>query len=171
MRGCLIHNAIGSQDLMEDHITLPTTVTDGHVVGIVGVGSATATAATPSTVAATAAATVSGHLNETRVNLLLGLLEDIDKVTSLLLVISSEKGNGGTHGTSTTGTTNSVNVVFRVVGIIVVQHVSDVAHIFTRMVSRRRRGLYSNVPAWKMKVDSDAYWHAVCTSLLAEMGQ
>jgi hypothetical protein len=163
MRGCLIHNAIGSQDLMEDHITLPTTVTDGHVVGIVGVGSATATAATPST--------VSGHLNETRVNLLLGLLEDIDKVTSLLLVISSEKGNGGTHGTSTTGTTNSVNVVFRVVGIIVVQHVSDVAHIFTRMVSRRRRGVYSNVPAWKMKVDSDAYWHAVCTSLLAEMGQ
>lgn len=106
MRGCLIHNAVGSQDLMmEDHTKLPTTVTDGHVVGIVGVGwrssqldrcladlatteptSATASAAAPSTVAATAAATISGHLNETGVDLLLGLLEDIDKVTSLLLV-------------------------------------------------------------------------------------
>jgi hypothetical protein len=136
---------------MKDHITLPPTVTDGHVIGIVGIGwrssqldrcladlatteptSATATATTPSTVAATAAATISGHLNETRVDLLLGFLEDIDKVTSLLLVISSEEGDGGTHGTSTTGTTNSVNVVFRVVGVIVVQHMCDVAHIFSK---------------------------------------
>lgn len=47
------------------------------------------------------------------------------------LTISGEEGNGGTHGTSTTGTTNSVNVVLRVVGVIVVQHMGDVAHIFS----------------------------------------
>lgn len=49
--------------------------------------SATATATTPSAVAATAAAaTVSSHFSKTRIDLLLGLLENIDEITSLLLV-------------------------------------------------------------------------------------
>lgn len=85
-------------------IALPSTVTDGHVVGVAGwrssqlercladsasaePTSATATTTTPSAVAATAAAaTVSSHLSKTRINLLLGLLENIDEITSLLLV-------------------------------------------------------------------------------------
>lgn len=42
------------------------------------------TAAPVPTVAATAAATVSGHLSQAGINLLLGLLEDINEITSLL---------------------------------------------------------------------------------------
>ena len=50
---------------------------------------ATTTASTVATAAvatATTTTTVAGHLNETWVDLLLGLSEDVDEITSLLLV-------------------------------------------------------------------------------------
>lgn len=48
--------------------------------------SAAATATVTTVAATTAAATVANHLSKARVDLLLGLLEDIDKITGLLLV-------------------------------------------------------------------------------------
>lgn len=47
---------------------------------------AASTVTTTSVAAATTTATVAGHLNETWVNLLLGLSENVDEITSLLLV-------------------------------------------------------------------------------------
>lgn len=47
---------------------------------------AASTVATASVAAASTTATVAGHLNETWVNLLLGLSENVDEITSLLLV-------------------------------------------------------------------------------------
>lgn len=46
------------------------------------------------------------------------------------LTISGEEGDGGTVGTGTTGTTNTMDIILRVIGVIVVQHVCDVANIF-----------------------------------------
>lgn len=68
---------------------LPAAVTKrGAVAAAPATTSAAATTAatTPaaSTTTATAAATVADHLGETRVNLLLGLTENVDEVTSLL---------------------------------------------------------------------------------------
>lgn len=132
-----------------------TVVADGGSVGCSETTAATA-AATPTTTtttatpaAATAATAVADHLGKTRVNLLLGLSEDGDEVTSLLSIcgeevryrsgrnakvdkhtLSSEEGDGGTLGTGTTSSTNTVDIVLRVVGVVVVQHMSDVANIF-----------------------------------------
>ena len=47
---------------------------------------AASTVTTTSVAATTTTATVAGHLNETWVNLLLGLSENVDEITSLLLV-------------------------------------------------------------------------------------
>lgn len=55
--------------------------------------------------------------------------------------VSGEEGNGGTLGTSTAGTTNTVDIVLRVVGVVVVEHVSDVAHIFLRKVQLAKGSL------------------------------
>lgn len=46
------------------------------------------------------------------------------------LTVSGEEGDSGTGGTGTSGTTNTVDVVLRVVGVIIVEHMSNVAHIF-----------------------------------------
>lgn len=105
----------------------------------------TATTASPAAAAATAT-TVAGHLVETGINLLLGLLENLDEITSLLgvwMVVSnvqsatdrnihtlcSEKGDGSSVSASTSSTTNTVDVILRVVRVIIVQHVSNVANI------------------------------------------
>ncbi len=44
--------------------------------------------------------------------------------------VSSKECNGGTLGASAASTANTMNVVLRVVRIIIVDHMSDVAHIF-----------------------------------------
>lgn len=108
------------------------------------------TAAPVPTVAATTTTAVSGHLSQAGVNLLLGLLEDIHEITSLLgvysevskvcgpkrmgqlLTVSGEEGDGGTHLTSTASTANTVDVILRVVGVVIVQHVSNVANILNK---------------------------------------
>lgn len=46
------------------------------------------------------------------------------------LTVSGKEGNSGTGGTGTSSTTNTVDVVLRVVGVVIVQHMSNVAHIF-----------------------------------------
>jgi hypothetical protein len=47
------------------------------------------------------------------------------------LTVSGEEGNGSTLGTGTSSTTNTVDIVLRVVGVIIVEHMSDVANIFS----------------------------------------
>ena len=82
--------------------------------------------------------------------MLLGLLEDINEITSLLgvysrvskvcgtermcqlLTVSGEEGDGGTHLASTASTANTVDVILRVVGVVIVQHVSNVANILNK---------------------------------------
>lgn len=114
----------------------------------------TTSAAAPATVPPAAAATaVAGHLGEARVDLLLGLSENIDKVPGLLgvygqarlalhgirgyraqtgLTVSGEERNGRALGAGTTSTSNPVDVILRVIGVVVVQHVSDVANVLSR---------------------------------------
>jgi hypothetical protein len=66
---------------------------------------------------------------EARINLLLGLCENLDEITSLLGVVCSEECDGSTVSASTTSTTNAVDIVLRVVRVVIVEHVSNVADI------------------------------------------
>lgn len=45
------------------------------------------------------------------------------------LTVSGKKGNGGTLLASTTSTTNTVDIVLRIVGVVIVEHMRNVAHI------------------------------------------
>lgn len=45
------------------------------------------------------------------------------------LTFSGEKRDGGTQPSCTTCSTNTVNVILRVVGVIIVEHMSNVSHI------------------------------------------
>ena len=45
------------------------------------------------------------------------------------LTLCSEKSDGGTVSASTTSSTNAVNIVLRVVGVIIVEHMGNVANI------------------------------------------
>ena len=47
-----------------------------------------------------------------------------------VLTVRSEECDRGSVRAGTASTTNSVDVVLRVVGIVIVEHVSDVAHVF-----------------------------------------
>lgn len=49
---------------------------------------------------------------------------------SVQLTVSGKERNGGSVLASTAGTANTVDVVLRVVRVIVVQHMGDVANIF-----------------------------------------
>ncbi len=57
----------------------------------------------------------------------------------MIRTVSGEKDNGSAICTGTAGSANSVDIILRVVGVIIVQHVSDVAHVFKSMVSNRRK--------------------------------
>lgn len=57
-------------------------------------------------------------------------LADVVKGRNELLTICGEEGNSSTHSTGTASTTNAVNVVLRVIRVIVVEHMSDVLHVF-----------------------------------------
>lgn len=46
--------------------------------------------------------------------------------------ISSEEGDGSASAASTTSTANAMHVVLRVVGVIIVENVSDVLDVFQR---------------------------------------
>lgn len=56
----------------------------------------------------------------------------------LKLTVSGEERNGSSVLASTAGTTNTVDVILRVVRIVVVQHMGDVANIFG--LQRKRKG-------------------------------
>ena len=48
------------------------------------------------------------------------------------LTVSSEERDGSTLGTSTTSSANTVDVVLRVVRVVIVDHMRDVAHILRK---------------------------------------
>lgn len=73
--GMLLELLAGSRQLV---VLLPA------LVSAIPTSAATSTSVTAIATATTAA--VAGHLSQARVNLLLGLLEDIDEITRLLLV-------------------------------------------------------------------------------------
>lgn len=50
------------------------------------------------------------------------------------LTVSGEKGDGSTLGASTTSSANSVDIILRVVGVVIVQDVSNVSHILSEHV-------------------------------------
>lgn len=69
-------------------------------------------------------------------------------MSRIQLTVSGEQRNGSSVLASTAGTTNTVDVVLRVVRVIVVQHMGDVANIFElrkERVSKRNTGMYSNL--------------------------
>lgn len=47
------------------------------------------------------------------------------------LTISGKEGDGSALGAGTASTTDTVDVILRVVGVVVVQHVGDVANVFS----------------------------------------
>jgi len=129
----------------------------GNAFSLTSVAAAatTATAAAIVTVPTVAASTtIPSHLRQTRIDLLLGLMKNRQKITGLLgicgqplvdsarkpaegergawsvLTVRSEECDRGSVRAGTASTTNSVDVVLRVVGIVIVEHVSDVAHVF-----------------------------------------
>lgn len=61
----------------------------------------------------------------------------------MLLTVSGEEGDGSTLLASTTSTTNTVNVILRVVGIVIVEHMCNVAHILKdyRLAGKSQRGI------------------------------
>lgn len=48
------------------------------------------------------------------------------------LTVGGEEGNGRALGTGTTSTTDSVDVILRVVRVVVVQHMGNVANVFSK---------------------------------------
>lgn len=71
------------------------------------------------------------------------------EINEEILTVSGEEGNGSTLLAGTTSTTNTVDVILRVVGVVIVEHMCNVAHILKeyRLAGKKSMG-YSNVPAW-----------------------
>jgi hypothetical protein len=117
---------------------------------------ATATVTTTTAVASAAATAtaVARHFGETRVNGLLRVLQDGDEVTSLfgicqqvsgissrkktaILTLCCKEGDGGSLSPCTSRSANAVNIIFRVVGVIVVEDMSDIANILRYRLATR----------------------------------
>lgn len=94
----------------------------------------TLTTATSATRAATAATTVRGlasdRLQEGR-DLLVGLLQELNKVSDHAAVATVEERSGNTSVSSTTRATDAVDVVINVGGEVVVDDVGDIGNIQT----------------------------------------
>jgi len=110
---------------------LPPAVTNRRGVGA-RIASAATTSPTPSPIstATTTAAAVTSHLIEARVNLLLGLQEDLYQITSIFSILGGEERDGGAVRTSTSSSANAVNIVFRVVRIVIVKDVSNITDVW-----------------------------------------
>ena len=64
------------------------------------------------------------------------------------LTISSKKSDGSSICTGTTSSTNTMNIILRIVRVVIVEHMSNIADIFIYGLARTDR-VYSNVPAGK----------------------
>ena len=63
------------------------------------------------------------------------------------LTVSSKEGDCSSLGAGTTSSTNTVDIILRIVRVVIVEYVSNVAHILRKEVSRQKSSGYSNVPA------------------------
>jgi hypothetical protein len=54
------------------------------------------------------------------------------------LTVSCEKSNGSTLETGTTSTTNTMNIIFRIVWVVIVEHMGDVTDIFIEGLARTK---------------------------------
>ena len=66
--------------------------------------------------------------------------------------VSSKEGDGSAVGTGTSSSSNTMNIILRIVWIVIVEDVCDIAHIFKQkeMVSisrKTRKNPFSDVPA------------------------
>jgi hypothetical protein len=92
---------------------------------------ATTTAATTTTRATTEATALTSNSLEESGNLLVGLFEEVEKVTNDTSIAAVEESSGNTSVSGTTSTTDTVDVVVNVGGEIVVDNVLDVRDIKT----------------------------------------
>jgi len=115
----------------------------------------TTSSAAVSAPAAAAAAAITRHLGQTGVNLLLRFRQDGHEVTGLLCIcvklagareggvaartVSGEECNGSASLACTTGPADAVNVVLGIVGVVVVQHMRNVANILNIDISMTRK--------------------------------
>jgi hypothetical protein len=72
-----------------------------------------------------------GHLVKPGLNLLAGLLEDLNELADNVLVLLVDEGSSETIVTGTASTTNTVHIVINVRGKVEVDNVLDVSHIKT----------------------------------------
>lgn len=111
-----------------------TTTAGAAELAVISSSSATATATTTTTTATTAAAAegrlAGDGLKEGR-NLLVGLLEELKKLTDDTTVATVEESSGDTSVAGTTGTTNTMDVVIDIGREIVVDDVGNVGNIQT----------------------------------------
>lgn len=75
------------------------------------------------------------------------------------LTVSGKEGDGCALGAGTASSANTVDVILRVVGVIIVQHMSNVAHIFEQrkwLATARssRASKRSSMNGWRMARDS-----------------
>jgi hypothetical protein len=91
----------------------------------------TTTAATTTTTAAAEATTLTGDSLEEGGDLLVGLLEKVEKVANDTSIAAVEESSGNTSVSGTTSTTDTVDIVVDVGGEIVVDDVLDVGDIET----------------------------------------
>lgn len=82
------------------------------------------------------------------------------------LTISGEERNGSALGASTTGPPNTMNIVLGVIGVIVVQNMSDVTNIFIIKVSTRKM-ISSNDAIWQ---SWEADMHCLSLSVCDNVG-
>ena len=55
------------------------------------------------------------------------------------LTVSGEEGDCCSGGTGAASSANAMHVVFGVIGIVIVQHMSDIANVFTNRLANRER--------------------------------
>ena len=75
--------------------------------------------------------------------------------------LSGEQRDSSTHGSSTTSTSNTMNIVLRIIGIIVVQHMSDVFDILSGVSISKTRSS-KNGAQWR---PCEVQVAAVCIAL------
>lgn len=70
------------------------------------------------------------HIQQAGVDLLMGLLQDSDKLLGLLRIVHCEEGERRAGVSSTTSTTDTMDVVLDIVGEIVVDDEFDILDIW-----------------------------------------
>ena len=55
--------------------------------------------------------------------------------------VSCKERNGSTIGTGTTSTTNTMDIILRVVRVVIIEHMSNVADVFIDGLARTRKSI------------------------------